>query len=69
MTTNIPSYPRHIRAVDVGVHASRCPGTHHSLCVESTKKGGFVDFFLGGGLLKQYYLLKVVRTAYIDAIK
>lgn len=50
MTTNIPSYPRHIRAVQAGVHASRRPRIQccHSLCVKSRKKSGFVDF---GGLL------------------
>lgn len=45
MTTNIPSYPRYTRAVEVSTHAS---GTHtgiwcwNSLLVKSTKKGGFV---------------------------
>lgn len=62
MTTNIPSYPRHIRAVQVGVHASRRPRIQ--CCHYVSRVVRKVDLWIlggfGGGLLKQYYLLKAV---------
>lgn len=41
MTTNIPSYPRYLREVEVSAHVSKRTETQccNSLCVESREQG------------------------------
>lgn len=61
MTTNIPGYPRYMRAAEVSAHA-RDAGTQRCDSPRVEQKGGFVGVGLGLGALKQYYLLKVAGT-------
>lgn len=46
MTTNIPSYPRYLPAVEVSAHVSKRTETRccNSLCVESREQGDLWGF-------------------------